>query len=435
MGFCAVDGNTIVGFLVSSAQKIKRFNRAGTKHFKKELRLKKFKFAVLTIIFALTFIYILPQRFLSQQLAHQAEEVGYDYTAGAHLPAKTVDISEIGKRADDLPAPIVRRENEKVIVELETREIVAEIAPGITYEYWTYNGTVPGPFIRVKEGDTVEVRLTHALHSHAANAEHSFNISAFPVKSVNAGVGHNDEHDSMANSDHEKAGHAKHSIDLHAVEGPGGGAVLTQVESGQTATFQFKATRPGIYVYHCASPHIPTHVANGMYGLILVEPKNGLAKVAQEFYVMQGEFYTKGEVGEKGHQEFSLEKLKKEAPEYFAFNGRVGSLTGSRALKAKVGETIRLYFGVGSHIASNFHIIGGILDKLYPEGDIISLPHRNVQTTIVPPGGAAMAEFKLEVPGKYLLVDHSLSRAIDKGAIGEIIVSGEENPEIFKKVK
>lgn len=412
---------------------------------KKKLKLKGFKFAVLTIIFILTFIYVLPQRFLTQQLAHQAEEA--EHMAGTYLPAQTVDVSEISKRADDLPGPIVRRENEKVIIELETREIVAEIMPGVTYEYWTYNGTVPGPFIRVKEGDTVEVRLTHALHSHAG-IKHSFDVSFLPVKIASAhgdveaeprserssatGDAHNMN---MMASEHEAAGHAKHSIDLHAVEGPGGGAVLTQTESGKTNVFQFKATRPGIYVYHCASPHIPTHVANGMYGMILVEPKNGLSKVDKEFYVMQGEFYTTGEFGEKGHQEFSLEKLKKEAPEYFVFNGRVGSLSGNRALKAKVGETIRLYFGVGSHIASNFHIIGGILDKIYPEGDIISPPRRNVQTTIVPPGGAAMIEFKLEVPGKYLLVDHSLSRAIDKGAVGEIIVEGEENPEIFKKVE
>ncbi|OGM92129.1 hypothetical protein A2999_01465 [Candidatus Wolfebacteria bacterium RIFCSPLOWO2_01_FULL_38_11] len=393
---------------------------------KKELRLKKFKYSILTIVFALTFIYILPQRFLSQQLAHQREEAGDTHK----MEALAVDVGEIGKRADDLLQTIFRRENGKVIVELKTEEIVAEIAPGVTYQYWTYNGTVPGPFIKVKEGDTIEVRLTHMVHDHA-NIDHSFNISAFPISIASADEdGHN-----TAASEHEKAGHAKHSIDLHAVEGPGGGAVLTQTVSGQTTAFQFKATRPGIYVYHCASPHIPTHVANGMYGLILVEPKNGLAKVDKEFYVMQGEFYTNGVFGEKGHQEFSLEKMKKEEPEYFVFNGRVGSLSGTRALRAKVGETIRLYFGVGSHIASNFHIIGGVLDKLYPEGDIISAPHRNVQTTVVPPGGAMMAEFKLEVPGKYLLVDHSLSRAIDKGAIGEIIVEGEENPEIFKKIE
>ena len=410
---------------------------------KKELKLKKFKFALLTIIFALTFIYVLPQRFLSQQLAHEQGEIEDTYGKMASIPAMAVDADEIGKKADDLP-PVLRRENEKVIVELTTREIVAEIAPGVTYEYWTYNGTVPGPFIRVKEGDDVEVRLTHAAHGHAdaADINHSFNISVFPIKTASACEGENgaivpceeDEHN-IAALEHEKAGHAKHSIDLHAVEGPGGGAVLTQTVSGQTTAFQFKATRPGIYVYHCASPHIPTHVANGMYGLILVEPKNGLAKVDKEFYVMQGEFYTKGIFGEKGHQEFSLEKLKAEAPEYFLFNGRVGSLSGSRALRAKVGETIRIYFGVGSHLPSYFHVIGGILDKLYPEGDIISSPRRNVQTTVVPPGGAMMVEFKLEVPGKYLLVDHSLSRAIDKGAIGEIIVEGKESPEIFRKVE
>ncbi len=399
---------------------------------KKELKLKKFKFALLTIIFALTFIYVLPQRFLSQQLAHEQGEIEDTYGKMASIPAMAVDADEIGKKADDLP-PVLRRENEKVIVELTTREIVAEIAPGVTYEYWTYNGTVPGPFIRVKEGDDVEVRLTHAAHGHAdaADINHSFNISAFPIKTASADEdGHN-----IVASEHEEAGHAKHSIDLHAVEGPGGGAVLTQTVSGQTTAFQFKATRPGIYVYHCASPHIPTHVANGMYGLILVEPKNGLSKVDKEFYVMQGEFYTNGVFGETGHQKFSLEKLKAEAPEYFLFNGRVGSLSGSRALRAKVGETIRIYFGVGSHLPSYFHIIGGILDKLYPEGDIISSPRRNVQTTVVPPGGAMMVEFKLEVPGKYLLVDHSLSRAIDKGAIGEIIVEGKESPEIFRKVE
>ena len=237
---------------------------------KKELRLKKFKYSILTIVFALTFIYILPQRFLSQQLAHQREEAGDTHK----MEALAVDVGEIGKRADDLLQTIFRRENGKVIVELKTEEIVAEIAPGVTYQYWTYNGTVPGPFIKVKEGDTIEVRLTHMVHDHA-NIDHSFNISAFPISIASADEdGHN-----TAASEHEKAGHAKHSIDLHAVEGPGGGAVLTQTVSGQTTAFQFKATRPGIYVYHCASPHIPTHVANGMYGLILVEPKNGLAKV------------------------------------------------------------------------------------------------------------------------------------------------------------
>lgn len=342
--------------------------------------------------------------------------------------AKQVTVSDIGHRVDDIPLPITRKENQKVVVELETKEEIAELAPGVTYEYWTYNGTVPGPFIRVKEGDTVEIRLTHAHSEHQVSnpLSHSFALDALPIASANG-----DPHA----LEHGEAGHGKHSIDLHAVEGPGGGAVLMQAVPGETRVFQFKATRPGIYVYHCASPHIPTHIANGMYGLILVEPKEGLPKVDHEYYVMQGELYTKGKFGEKGHQEFSLEKLQAEHPEYFVFNGRVGSLAGDRALKAKVGETIRIFFGVGPHIAANFHVIGGILDKLYPEGDIISPPHRNVQTTVVPPGGAMMTEFKLEVPGKYLIVDHSLSRAVDKGALGEIVVEGPDQPETFQKVE
>lgn len=351
-------------------------------------------------------------------------------------PAQEVTSSDISRRASDVPPPIARKENKKVVVELETKEVIAELAPGVTYEYWTYNGTVPGPFIRVLEGDTVEVRLSHVHDDHhATELGHSIAIAPFFAEVAFAHGAVEETKDAHSiNSEHEEAGHAKHSIDLHAVEGPGGGATLTQVVPGETHAFQFKATRPGIYVYHCASPHIPTHVANGMYGLILVEPKEGLPHVDREYYVMQGEWYTKGKVGEKGHQEFSLEKLQAEQPEYFTFNGRVGALSGGGAMKARVGETVRIFFGVGPHIASNLHMIGAIFDKLYPEGDIISSPHRNVQTTIVPPGGAVMADFRVEVPGKYLLVDHSLSRTIDKGAIGELIVEGPEHPNIFQKV-
>lgn len=357
-------------------------------------------------------------------------------------PAKPVTAQDISRHANDVPPPITRTENQKIVIDLETKEVVAELASGVTYEYWTYNGTVPGPFIRVLEGDTVEVRLTHSHGDHehgAADEPHSLVIDPLFADIAYAHEGEEEDAHMMdmdaGSAEHEAAGHGKHSIDLHAVEGPGGGAVLTQVMPGETHSFQFKATRAGLYVYHCASPHIPTHVANGMYGLVLVEPKGGLSPVDREYYVMQGEWYTKGTLGEKGHQEFSLEKLMAEAPEYFTFNGRVGALTGDGAMKARVGETVRIFFGVGPHIASNLHMIGAIFDKLYPEGDIVSPPHRNVQTTIVPPGGAMMADFTVEVPGKYLLVDHSLSRAIDRGAVGELIVEGPERPDIYRKIQ
>ena len=326
-------------------------------------------------------------------------------------PCQNCASVEIGLRADDLPAPLNRQEPQLVAVDLYTNELIAEIMPDVTYQYWTYNDQVPGPFIRVRAGDQVEIRLSHGKPGSAHAS-----------------------HDQHAGGDHAAAGHSTHSIDLHAVIGPGGGAPLMQVSQGETKRFRFTATRPGIYVYHCASPHVPTHIANGMYGLILVEPAGGLAKVDREFYVMQGELYTEGKFGDKGLQSFSKVKLLTEKPEYFLFNGRIGSLTGDRALKAKVGEKIRLFVGVGSHIASNFHIIGGIFDKLYLEGALTNSPLQNVQTTVIAPGSAVMIEFTAEVPGKYLLVDHSLTRSIDKGALAELIVDGPDQPGLYAPV-
>jgi nitrite reductase (NO-forming) len=361
---------------------------------------------------------------------------------GPALPVETGDISE---RADAVPSPITRTENTLVEIALETKELVAEIAPGTTYKYWTYNGTVPGPMLRVKEGDDVRITLTHG-HGGMAEAHDDFMVSGFAtLKEAESFIGanvayadtghmHGDAHTQGASGSHAMEGHAFHSIDLHAVTGPGGGAMLTQVGHDGPKTFQFKATNPGVYVYHCASPHIPTHIANGMYGLIVVEPKEGLPPVDKEFYVMQGDFYTKGSFGDKGHQEFSLEKLLAETPSYFLFNGRVGGITGERAMEAEVGDRIRMYVGVGSHVASNFHIIGEVIDRLYVDGSLSSSPIEDIQTTIIPAGGAIAIEFTVEVPGTYLLVDHSLTRAVDKGALAELVVRGPDNPNEFRAI-
>jgi nitrite reductase (NO-forming) len=255
--------------------------------------------------------------------------------------------------------------------------------------------------IRVREGDTVEMRLTNPTSAH--------------------------EHENMGS-------HFPHSIDLHAVTGPGGGAKVTQIAPDGKATFRFKALNPGVYVYHCATPVIPMHVANGMYGLIVVEPVGGFTKVDREYYVMEGDFYTKGKNGEQGFQDFSLEKMMAEDPEYIVFNGSANSLVGKNALQANVGETVRIYFGVGGpNVVSSFHVIGEIFDRAYLEGSTSAIG-KNVQTTLVPAGGAAIVEFKVEVPGTYLLVDHSLSR-IMRGAVGMLQVSGAENSEIFKSLE
>jgi len=224
-----------------------------------------------------------------------------------------------------------------------------------------------------------------------------------------------------------------HNVDFHAVTGPGGGAKVTLAAPGEEKVARFKMLNPGLYVYHCAAPPVTEHIANGMYGLILVEPEKGLPKVDHEFYVMQGEFYTKGEFGKEGVQSFDEAKASAEKPTYIVFNGRVGSLQEANALKAKTGETIRMYFGNGGpNLVSSWHIIGVIFDKVYREGSL-SDSTANVQTTLVPAGSASAAEFKVQVPGDYTLVDHSIFR-IEKGAIGTLHVEGTDRPDIYKEL-
>ena len=288
-----------------------------------------------------------------------------------------------------VPAPITRRTPAKVVVDLEMVEKEMRLADGVTYNFWTFGGSVPGSFIRVRQGDTVEFKLKNHHSSHFS-----------------------------------------HNIDLHAATGQGGGAEATFTLPGRETQFTFKALNPGLYVYHCAMAPVAMHVANGMYGMILVEPEEGLEPVDREFYVMQGDFYTEGEHGEAGLQPFSLEKGIDEKPTYVVFNGSVGALTGDNALQAKAGEKIRMFVGNGGpNLVSSFHVIGEIFDKVYFEGG--SKYQENVQTTLIPAGGSAMVEFKADVPGNLVLVDHSIFRAFHKGALGIMKVEGEDRPEIY----
>jgi nitrite reductase (NO-forming) len=222
-----------------------------------------------------------------------------------------------------------------------------------------------------------------------------------------------------------------HNVDFHAVNGPGGGAGATSSNPGEEHAFTFKALNPGLYVYHCAVTPVAMHISSGMYGLILVEPEGGLTPVDREFYVMQGEIYTEEALGTPGLLTPSYDKLIAETPEYFVFNGHVGALTDHYPLKAKVGETVRIFFGVGGpNFTSSFHVIGEIFDRAYQLGSVTSPPIENVQSISVPPGSANIVEFKLEVPGRYVLVDHALSRA-ERGLAGYLIVEGEPNKDVF----
>jgi len=222
-----------------------------------------------------------------------------------------------------------------------------------------------------------------------------------------------------------------HSVDFHAATGPGGGAASTQTDPGKETTVKFKALIPGLYVYHCATPMVAHHIANGMYGLILIEPEGGLPPVDREFYVMQGEIYTEGQYGHQGSQEFSVDKLLNERPEYFVFNGSVGALSKLHPMHAKVGETVRIFFGVGGpNYTSSFHVIGEIFDRVYNLGSVLSEPLRGVQTVTVPAGGAVITEFKVDYPGNYTLVDHALSR-LERGLVGVLHVDGPSDPAIY----
>lgn len=288
-----------------------------------------------------------------------------------------------------VPPPITRDHPAKVVVKIETLEKVGKMADGVEYVYWSFGGTVPGSFIRVRSGDEIE-----------------FHLSNHPSSKM------------------------PHNIDLHAVTGPGGGAVSSFTAAGHTSMFSFKAINPGLYIYHCATAPVGMHIANGMYGLILVEPEGGLPPVDREYYVVQGDFYTRGAYGEAGLQPFDMAKAIKEQPDYVVFNGSVGSMTGEKSLTANVGETVRLFVGNGGpNLVSSFHVIGEIFDSVYIEGG--TAINRNVQTTLVPAGGSAIVEFKLDVPGNFIMVDHSIFRAFNKGALGLIKVEGPEDKAIY----
>ena len=291
-----------------------------------------------------------------------------------------------------VPPPIARSEPARVVVNLEVTEQNGELASGVTYNFWTYNGHVPGPFIRVRVGDTVVVTLKN------------------------------------------RSSDKTHTVDFHFVSGPGGGAPVLLTNPERESVGEFRALEPGLFIYHCAANPMPAHMANGLYGLVLVEPEGGLPKVDREFYVMQSEFYTEGAVGAPGLQAYSSQKAAAETPEYVVFNGNVSSLMGDGALKARVGEKLRIYFGnLGPNKVSSFHIVGVILDEVYRDGGLLD-PVQNIQTVLVPPGSASVLELRPLVPGIYTLVDHAIFR-VDRGAMGILTVEGPAAPDIYKKAQ
>jgi nitrite reductase (NO-forming) len=301
-------------------------------------------------------------------------------------------VADIGADPKDVPQEPTKPDEDGVVrIRLTTKEVIAEVAPGISFNYWTFNGQVPGPMLRIREGDTVELTVTNdpsSLHDH--------------------------------------------NIDLHAVTGPGGGATLSHLAPGETKTFRWKALNPGLFIYHCAMPNVSTHNSHGQYGLIFVEPKETLPKVDKEFYLVQGELYTAGQLGKKGLVPFDAKALLDGKPNYVTFNGKIES---SPRMKARVGDKIRIYAGNGGvNLISSFHVIGEIFDTVYPNASISGALERNTQAAQILPGGASIIEFTVDVPGKYLIVDHALAR-MNKGAWAVLEVEGPDRPDVFSGVK
>ena len=286
-----------------------------------------------------------------------------------------------------VPDPVTRNYPVRLQCKITSMVVERAISPQHKYEFWTFDGCVPGPMIRGRVGDWLEIV-------------------------------------------HENEDEIGHNIDFHSVTGPGGGAPALFVEKGQRKTGMFKLLFPGVYVYHCAAAPVPTHVANGMYGLIVVEPAGGLPRVDKEFYVVQSEFYGEPSADDKKFLEYSYANGLAEHPKYVVFNGKVGSMI-ENPLMAKQNDRVRVYFGNGGpNLISSFHVIGVVFDYVWREGDFISPPGRGVQTTCVPAGGSTCVEFDCPVQGNFIFVDHSVFR-FDKGTLGFLKVAGEPRPDIY----
>lgn len=302
--------------------------------------------------------------------------------------------SRVALDPTDIPPPINRRSAKTHEITLTCKEIVSEIEPGVRFKYMTFGGTVPGPMIRVRQGDTVKFTLENPAE-------------------------HNDE---------------IHNIDFHSVYGTGGGAEATMCPPGVSKTIEFKAMYPGSFIYHCAVPKVDQHISSGMFGMIVVEPPEGLPEVDHEFYFGQHEVYSKLETGEKGDHAFDFEKMKDEIPTYVLLNGEKKAITPDKygALKVKRGETARVFLVTGGpNITSNFHPIGNVWTKSWREGAFTNRPEEYLQTCQVAPGSCGVFEMEFPVPEDIYLVDHALSRYANKGMLGVIRVEGEEQPHLF----
>lgn len=294
---------------------------------------------------------------------------------------------------------------------IEEKEMVID-DKGTRVWAFTYNGSVPGPMIVVHEGDYVEVKLINP-----------------------------------------KTNAMEHNVDFHAATGALGGGGLTHVAPGEEVTLRFRATKPGVFVYHCAPEGImiPWHVVHGMNGAITVLPRAGLndgngntLTYDKAFYIGEQDYYVKRKEGKRvrykryknATESFNddLEVMETLIPSHIVFNGRVGALTGDNAMKAKVGEKV-LFVHSQANYDTRPHLIGGHGDFVWERGSFNDKPQTDLETWFIAGGSAGAALYTFKQPGVYAYVNHNLIEAVMKGATAHVVVEGEWNDDLMKQVQ
>ncbi len=329
-----------------------------------------------------------------------------------------------------LPKHSQKAKGDPKIVEVrlvvEERKLVID-PTGTTINALTFQGSVPGPIIVVHQDDYVELTLVNPR-------ERSDSIE-----------------DTASWDGSTKSNIMSHNIDLHAGTGALGGAGLTLVNPGEEATIRFKATKPGVFVYHCApgGVMIPYHVVAGMNGAIMVLPRDGLKDAEGKpltydkgYYIGEQDFYVPlGKNGEYKSYDSpasammdTLEVMKTNEPSHVVFNGAVGALTAENSLTAEVGETV-LFIHSQANRDTRPHLIGGHGDYVWQSGSFGDPPDTNLETWFIPGGTAGAALYTFQQPGLYVYLNHNLIDAVLKGAAAHVKVEGEWNNDLLEQIK
>jgi nitrite reductase (NO-forming) len=295
------------------------------------------------------------------------------------VPENAAELAAAHKPYDATLPPLAT--GDVVKVHMTLKDMTFEIAPGVEYNTWAFDGHgAPGPVVNVREGQTVEMTLT--------------NGGAIP-----------------------------HSIDFHAARIAPDRA-FKDVAPGESFTFRFKAGDPGVFMYHCGTKPVLAHIANGMYGAIVVQPKEGLPPVDNEYVLVASEWYLNGD-GIAAPASLDMAKARSMSPDWTTFNGYANQYV-THPLTAKPGETTRFYVvAAGPTLDTNFHVVGGMLDRAWVNADLTSPPQIAVQTVVVPAGGGGVFDVKIDDEGLYPFVSHAFAH-VDLGQVGLLKVG---NPE------